>query len=241
MCRLNGSTMATTKQTPFDTQQPPQTFSRKQVSHNVRSITKMFPQNNNAGWRKCGRLIVRFVFTSDFFSTETLSALCEGHHQSFTVHPPYPDLSHFPCYRSLFLLLYARSSLTQPGLRLAFPVSDEERNKQTLAVIRVTLFGPPATCKLLARSPQRGCSQFAPRRSLDKPWRGHWKSSRCEQHTWKQSGTFGFKSQKPLEQEQSVCQGARKAFKVLEFSVSSFWLILLNERSRRRSLLSHAK
>lgn len=26
-----------------------------------------------------------------------------------------------------------------------------------------------------------------------------------------------------------MCQGARKAFKVLEFSVSSFWLILLNE------------
>lgn len=33
--------------------------------------------------------------------------------------------------------------------RGAFPVSDEETNKQTLAVIRVTLFRPPATCKLL--------------------------------------------------------------------------------------------
>lgn len=26
-----------------------------------------------------------------------------------------------------------------------------------------------------------------------------------------------------------MCQGARKAFKMLEFSVSSLWLILLNE------------
>lgn len=34
-------------------------------------------------------------------------------------------------------------------LRGAFSVSDEETRKQTLAVIRDTLFGPPATCKLL--------------------------------------------------------------------------------------------
>lgn len=42
------------------------------------------------------------------------------------------------CLRAALLLLL-----------LLLSVSDEETRKQTLAVIRVTLFGPPATCKLL--------------------------------------------------------------------------------------------
>lgn len=233
MWRLNGSTMATTKQTPFDTQQPPQTFSRKQVSHNVRSITKMFPPNNNAGWRKCGRLIVRFVFTSDFcFPQEssvlsarvTTKALPFTHHIQ-TCHTFHVTaLSFFFFIRGLHWLSRASASLFLWAMKKGINRLSQWSVSHCLAHLQPVNY-------LLARHREDVLNLL-----LAETWTSpEGATGRAadvkadEQHTWKQSGLFGFKSQKPLEWEQSVCQGARKAFKVLEFSVSSFWLILLNE------------
>ncbi|KAK2915601.1 hypothetical protein Q8A73_006195 [Channa argus] len=42
---------------------------------------------------------------------------------------------------------HSRSTHLHPGER--FSLNDEETNKQTLVMIRVTLFGPPAACKRL--------------------------------------------------------------------------------------------
>lgn len=124
------------------------------------SLTNVFLHDRNqTGWRACGRSDCTFCFflrvLTFVFSMRTV--VCSTRPVRVTtrrLHSTLVTVSMFEPPSLQFLLSLCVScqrswSFLLLVLGRRFSVSDEETYKQALAVIRVTLFGPPATCKLV--------------------------------------------------------------------------------------------
>ena len=99
----------------------------------------------------------------------------EGHHDRFTLHPPCPDRSQFPCFSCCDRGASAPRSLgpsAPPPPGGASPASDEETNKQTLAVIHCLVHLQPVNSSLDWMSSM--CSMRRPWLTLAHS--GHWDS-----------------------------------------------------------------